>query len=211
MNLRKRDLYSGAYNTVFVHIPKTAGQSIERVFVEKHGLTWQTRAPLLLRKKAEGERGPMRLAHLFASEYVAFGYLTPERFARAFKFTVVRHPYDRAISEFRYLNRNRHESMEAFQRELRGHDLIRHLAPQAAFIFDEAGNQLVDHIARFERLADEFARLSERIFGHSMPLPHVNKSGPATDADVFDFETRQLIYKRYERDFDLFKYPVEPG
>jgi hypothetical protein len=37
---------------VFVHIPKCAGQSIESVFDNDAGLTWENRAPFLLRPNA---------------------------------------------------------------------------------------------------------------------------------------------------------------
>ena len=37
---------------VFVHMLKCTGQSIESVFVNDAGLTWEDRAPLLLRPNA---------------------------------------------------------------------------------------------------------------------------------------------------------------
>jgi hypothetical protein len=49
---------------VFVHIPKCAGQSIESVFVNDAGLTWEDRAPLLLRPNANNRVGLPFLAHL---------------------------------------------------------------------------------------------------------------------------------------------------
>ena len=85
-------MYSPKFKTIFVHIPKTGGQSIEHVFFAEHGLTWDTRAPLLMRVKEKGEQGPKRLAHLLAREYVEFGYVAAEDFAAGFKFTVVRNP-----------------------------------------------------------------------------------------------------------------------
>ena len=57
---------------VFVHIPKNAGQSIEHVFINLLELTWETRAPLLLRRNEHPELGPLRLAHLKAEEYVKY-------------------------------------------------------------------------------------------------------------------------------------------
>lgn len=112
-------MISHKFRTVFVHIPKTAGQSIETAFLNAHGLTWETRAPLLLRRNDDPAAGPPRLAHLFAREYVALGHVTPRDFDAYHKFSVVRHPYDRAVSAYNYIAdlpaavRRMHESSAA--------------------------------------------------------------------------------------------------
>src|SRR5262245_2591511 len=89
----KRKMISHAQRCVFVHIPKVAGQSVEHVFVGWNNLTWKKRAPLLLRPNDNPAKGPPRLAHLRAEEYVQFGYLPPEKFASYFKFSFVRNPW----------------------------------------------------------------------------------------------------------------------
>jgi site-specific recombinase len=68
------------YNSLFVHIPRTAGQSVEHFFLRLLGLCWQDRYRLLLRINQDPKRGPRRLAHLTASEYVSLGYLTASEF-----------------------------------------------------------------------------------------------------------------------------------
>jgi hypothetical protein len=44
------------YRCVFVHVPKSAGISIEHVFLGLLGLTWETRGPLLLRHNNDPRR-----------------------------------------------------------------------------------------------------------------------------------------------------------
>ena len=95
------------YKCVFVHIPKNAGQSIEHVFLNLLNLTWETRAPLLLRCNDRLELGPPRLAHLKADEYVRYNYLTQEMFNDYFKFSFVRNPWSRIISIYKYLGFNK--------------------------------------------------------------------------------------------------------
>lgn len=200
-------MYSDQFRALFVHIPKTAGQSVEQVFVARHRLDWNSREPLLLRRKLPDETGPAFLAHLYAHEYVPLGYVAADAFAAAFKFTVVRNPYDRALSELRYRDqRERTLRMDAFLRQLGTENPSRHVVPQARFILD-SDRVLVDRILRFETLAQDFAEVSERVFGERLELPHANKSVSKVPSDVFDADARAMIYKAYEEDFDLFRYP----
>jgi hypothetical protein len=204
-------MYSEKFKTLFVHIPKTGGQSIEHVFIAESGLTWDTRAPLLLRRKTKEEKGPNRLAHLFAREYVPFGYVTPEDFAASFKFAVVRNPYDRAISEYRYKIVDKPAARDLTFRDyvasLETGKLTRHDVPQSDFVLGESGAMMVDQVLRFENLAEDFADVSRRIFGRAIDLPYVNKSTGAVPADGADAGLRKMLHRFYERDFDLFKYP----
>jgi len=203
-------MYSARFKTIFVHIPKTGGQSIEHVFFAEHGLTWDTRAALLMRVKARGERGPKRLAHLLAREYVELGYVAAEDFAASFKFTVVRNPYDRAVSEYRYRHATKPSARKSFREYVQSLDrarLPRHNEPQADFVQDELGKPIVDRILRFETLSADFVEVSKEIFGRPIDLPHANKSTTDIPPEADDIELRRALYRKYERDFDLFKYP----
>ena len=75
-------MISHRHNVLFVHIPKCAGQAIELAFLRDLGLDWGQRQSLLLRKRAANESGPDRLAHLYAHEYVKFGYVTEVDFLK---------------------------------------------------------------------------------------------------------------------------------
>jgi hypothetical protein len=208
-------MLSERFKTIFVHIPKTGGQSIEHVFLEKHGLTWETRAPLLLRANDDPAKGPSRLAHLYAREYVACGYVSAGDFRSFFKFAVVRNPYTWIVSTYRFKKQKRRRPFDMSFREFveRGIDPDadargRHnLVPQATFVTDNDGNIIVDEVIRFEELPSAFPRVAERIFGETIALPHVNKSKSPDVTEDFDADLRRIVQMRYERDFDLFKYP----
>ena len=85
--------------------------------------------------------------------------------------------------------------------------LPRHNEPQADFVLDESGKLIVDKILRFETLAADFAEISKKIFGRAIALPHANKSTTDVPAEAGDIDLRRALYRKYERDFDLFKYP----
>jgi hypothetical protein len=200
-------MYSKLFNAIFVHIPKTGGQSVEHVFVEKHDLTWRTRGSLLLRKNRDAGQRPRHLAHLFACEYCDHGYVTPDTFASCFRFAAVRNPYDRALSEYRYRSQRGELPFSRFLRQLEISEVDRHLVPQAKFLTDATGKTMVDRIMRFESLASDFEQVSSALFGHPVQLPHINKSPQGIVQVDLNDDVRAVIYKRYERDFDLFGYP----
>ena len=95
-------MISHQHETIFIHIPKCAGTSIERVFLDDINVTWQNRGPLLLRKNENLEVGPPRLAHLTCNEYTKFHYISKKLFRKYFKFSICRNPYARTYSLYKY-------------------------------------------------------------------------------------------------------------
>jgi hypothetical protein len=168
------------YRCVFVHVPKTGGISVEHVFLRLVGLTWDTREPLLLRANDDPAKGPPRLAHLKSTEYVSCGYLSQEQFETYFKFSFVRNPWDRMVSEYKYRG---HPMRMSFKTWLLGHlpppgftDHYCHLVPQHEFIYDGEGRLLVDFVGRFESLQADFDAVCERLGIPRAFLPHENRS-----------------------------------
>jgi hypothetical protein len=168
------------FRCVFVHVPKTAGVSIEHVFLRLMGLTWETRAPLLLRANDDPRLGPPRLAHLTASEYLACGYLTPEQFRSYFKFSIVRNPWDRLVSEYKSRGYPVRIDFKTYLRDRLPApgwtDGYRHVIPQYDFVYGPDGRALVDFIGRYERLQADFDEVCARIGIAPTPLPRMNRS-----------------------------------
>lgn len=163
---------------LFIHIPKTAGQSVEHVFLALNGLSWATREALLLRANDDPAMGPPRLAHLTAGDYLRYGYLTPEQFQTYFKFAFVRNPWARMVSLYRHLSYG-----VAFRDFLMGEfrtrvwkEMYWFVRPQVEFIMSEDGDWLVDFVGRFENLQRDFDAICRQLGLPSTPLPHVNKA-----------------------------------
>ncbi len=168
------------HRCVFVHIPKTAGVSIEHVFLRLVGLTWENRAPLLLRPNDDPALGPPRLAHLTAHEYTACGHLTKAQFESYFTFSFVRNPWDRIVSEYKY---RRYPVTIDFKTYLFRHlpapgwtGPYRHVIPQYDFLYDDAGKLLVNFVGRYERLQADFDTVCARLGLPPTPLPRANRS-----------------------------------
>lgn len=228
-------MLSRKYKCIFVHIPKVAGQSIERVFLDLHGLSWEARAPLLLHPNDNPELGPPRLAHLKASEYVTCGHVTQEDFDTFFKFSFVRNPWSRLVSVYRYLGLAEDMPFKQFLVEEFAGDaaweprLFR--TPQYDFLFDVNNRMLVDYIGRFEDLQAGFNRVCESIGLSPITLPHANETGKERSAVYFlkqmvkqvspfhkifdehdhytkyyDNESIELVERLHARDLEAFGY-----
>jgi hypothetical protein len=231
-------MLSHHHKAIFVHIPKCAGQSVEIAFLRDLGLTWRTRAPLLLHPNDRAEFGPPRLAHLLAADYVRYHYVTDTIFQSYLKFAVVRNPWTRVVSLYCHLSRNisRNLTFRKFVLEwLAGQFANQHTAekfwfvrPQVDFVFAD-GKLLVDEIVRFERLPEEFDRIAARV-GLKTPLPHVNqrrcvgnkraklpfwwlhpkrRETPSQANAFYTSETAEMVGRLYAEDAVAFRYAFE--
>ncbi|MEL6554042.1 MAG: sulfotransferase family 2 domain-containing protein, partial [Cyanobacteria bacterium J06621_11] len=145
---------------IFVHIPKNAGQSVERCFIQYLDTSWKDKDSFLLTNNTDPRKGPARLAHLTASEYVSCGHVAPSQFENYFKFSFVRNPWAKLVSEYKW---RRYYTQWSFKDWINQgfptqDDGIhwRHVMPQYDYLYDTNGNCLVDFIGHFEQLKDDF-------------------------------------------------------
>lgn len=212
-------------NCLFVHIPKVAGQSMERVILDAVGLSWDRRGELLMRPNTDPGRGPPRLAHLTAGEYRSLAYVGEREWAAMYKFAFVRNPWDRLVSEFNFRTFARATSFREFVLErfptaadddyATGEDHYRHVLPQSQFIHAENGRCLVDFVGRFERLEADFAIACRRVGLADHGLQHTNRARMAANAprrahrhytDYYDADTREFVAGYYAADIANFDY-----
>ena len=200
---------------IFVHIPKVAGQSIESFFLDDQDLTWEQRAPLLLKPNSDPTLGPPRLAHLALVEYLTCGHISRELFDSYFKFTFVRNPWDRAVSLYYYITNGCCSFKEFIRLHLTNSEspLNYFTKPQSYYIFDPYNRVKVDFIGRFENLEVDFSCIKDQLGMNDMPLRHVNKSNarahsqrPRSYRDEYDLESREIITSLFKIDIEAFGY-----
>ena len=221
-----------AYRCLFVHIPKAAGQSIEQYFMNRLNLDWEKdRDQLLLGRNPDRSCGTEKLAHLSAEEYVRCGHVGPAEFESLFKFSFVRNPFERIVSEYRYRNYMRHRSFRDFvlnKLPPRGwDDQYRHVMPQFDMLHDAQGRLLVDFVGRFENLEADFAEVCRRLGLEGAELRHRNRSDKWTRKlrrrarnllywngennksgyrAFYDEETLEAVSQLYRKDIETFGY-----
>ena len=228
-------MISKAHRTIYVHIPKVAGQSIETMFLEDLNLDWSQRSELLLRKKTFSEKGPYRLAHLKASEYVELNYIKESKFQDYFKFSFVRNPYSRAYSFYKYLGYSKVITFNLFlSRVLEKRIKNKHFffILQSDYLYDNNNNLLIDFVGKFENLNEDIKVVIDKSNLKTESLPYVNKSKNKVKRSVskiiknplfltslktnnpifkdyreaYDKEATAIVNKLYKSDIENFEY-----
>ncbi|WP_257933238.1 sulfotransferase [Campylobacter lari] len=193
------------YKCIFIHVPKVAGSSIERVI-------YQTDRWLV--------------GHVKASDYVK---LDRDKFESYFSFGFVRNPYDRMVSAYHYLRRGggnlvdetwakeniyKYNSFEEFVLNLQNNDerikilSWMHFVPQYKYLCDNDKNILVNFIGKFEKLDEDFKKILN-ILKRKDNLVHVNKSQHGDYKDYYNYKTHKIIREIYKNDFEIFDYDLE--
>jgi len=214
-------LISHSHRFIFVHISKTAGSSMKRAL-----------APYCSQPPRVGLRKV--LSHLPVRENpykVAFRPHTTARWARLklsppvfdsyCRFTVVRNPFDRAVSNFHFVQQRPEHHTHAHVKDLTFDGyldfLLRrrwsHDPTQLARLVDGRGNLLCDPILKFENLDAEFRALWQRLGLDGEPaLPRRNTSRHAHYLEYYgERATRDKVVDLFGADFDAFGYDTEPG
>lgn len=198
------------YKFVFIHIPKTAGTSMGTALYKACGV--------------EGVYGGLDIHHDDLTEEILRDY---------FVFTVVRNPWDRMYSQYKY---RKFLHILPFEKAVynlddyftvhyskiptrpvipvnkisRAHmfDEFVHLPSQLEFLkgkYNDAINKVpyIDYYARFENLDEDWKVICEKIGIEHVPFPHKNKSRDEQTAFHTDYRS---VYSKETEEFIRKKY-----
>ena len=199
-DLRGRGVYAGWPNenqAIFIHLPKTAGTSISKAL------------------------GLPTSRHVPAEDYFVSN---PNKFARFFKFAIVRNPYDRLLSSYTFLRDGgmnpddmqfsqayvqpfesfEHFLIDGFTRSPETRAWV-HFRPQSTFICDARGRNQMDFTGRFESIAEDYAQIAARL-GKPGELPVVNRSSRGGYREAYTPVTIDIARRFYSADLETFGY-----
>jgi Sulfotransferase family len=193
---------------LFVHIPKTAGNSIQSALRD-----YSEDELVALRREQDGvERFGLRnpkykvKKHSTLAEYrTALG---DAEFGRLYKFTCVRNPWDRMVSYYFTPT----QKAEVWDRK-KFRKIISSALSVADYLRldkveeDPFGN--IDYIMRFENLADDFRIVCAALNISPTILPQYNRSNRDHYSKYYDDELRELVRVRFAAEIERFGYVFE--
>lgn len=190
------------FNSVFVHIPKTGGTSVEYFFLREMGLN--PPEPLNagtfykgLKHLGLGRKEDFPLQHLRAWELKK----RLLNYSQKYSFSLVRNPTDRFISELAW--KNLPITKKDLFEYLKG-DSYR-TQSQHSYLHSEDGTLLVNEVFKLENIGLLEETLSDR-FNIKVTLPHEQASSrPRIEKSLYDFIDRKMRCYR-KLDFESFDY-----
>jgi chondroitin 4-sulfotransferase 11 len=186
------------HKLIFIHIPKNAGISIEEALFGK------------------------KIGHKSILQFEAHN---EKKYDEYFKFTVVRNPFDRLVSAFHFLKKGginpvdkkwsdknlmNIDDFESFVYKLKDKKFAKkvlnqqHFRPQYKYLVTSKGTLNIDLIMKFENLSSDFVKLTDMINMKDKTLEHKNKSDRNSWEEYYDENSKELIHKLYQKDFELF-------
>jgi Sulfotransferase family len=193
---------------LFVHIPKTAGNSIQTALRD-----YSEDQLVALRKEQDGiERFGLRnpnynfKKHSTLAEYR--DALGNEQFRNLYKFTCVRNPWDRMVSYYFTPT----QSPETWDRK-KFRKMISKIVSVADYLRldqdDEDPFTNVDYIMRFENLAEDFRTVCGKVGISAATLPRYNRSNREHYSKYYDDELRELVRTQFAAEIERFGYTFE--
>ncbi len=205
-------LISDSHQFIFVHTRKAAGSSIretlEPVSIQKpNTIISKLRSRVFLI-----ENDYRKFAFRQHSDIMSVKNIMPkELFEVYFKFSFVRNPWKRLVSEYEFIKRRpdhgRHKKLikMTFNQYI-VYQAKRHDAHQIHMLADKNGKILMDFIGRFENLQEDWNFICDEIGIENKQLSHRKKAGKVNYSNYYNDENKKLVTKLWEKDIDAFGY-----
>ena len=225
-------MISHEHRCIFIHIPKCAGTSIESTLGHLEGHTGRGGqdhrtirmierpfpTPAIFSTGENCYEALRRIRHRFrrVANYRNHFSVTKEQFDSYFKFTIVRNPWARAFSWYENVMRDEiHMKTYGLTQRIGLKDFLRMhagkgmLRPQTYWLRSFRGSMPLDLIGRFEDLPATFRAVCESINLPEASLPHRLKGGRTDYVRAYDQASRDLAWRIYREEIDLFGYAFE--
>ncbi len=203
-------MLSTKHRFLFVHIPKTGGNSVQSVLEPYSDDSIVKATPY-----QDGiNRFEVRSARYRTAKHSTIADYRREygeaMLGQLFKFCCVRNPWERALSD--YFSPHRGPVMWDKQRFIQfvpaKVKFVKHFLTANTNETCDLSKALknIDFVMRFERLQTDFDAVCDKLAISRVALPHYNASGKAAFRDYYDEETIELVAKRFHEEIECFGY-----
>lgn len=209
--------------TIFIHIPKAGGTSIETVLCDFPLFRYQLVNKYNWYGNIKNDETKYELDHSTMAylkkncKYYDNSY---------FSFAIVRNPYARLVSEYHYCKYQysrfikKLDSFKDFVYELKDkfdyvlknkekdHLYVSHYLPQYLFTHNYRKVKIVNKIYKLENLNEEWTDICE-ILDIDKELVRTEKNASKFKynyEDYYDDELKNIVYMMYKDDFEVFNY-----
>ena len=179
---------------IFIHVSKTGGTSIEHALNPNVSLDYSNNSHTTGNTSFKDKHWS---ALRYKKEY-------PKEYESYFKFAFVRNPWDRLVSNYKWLVfiGKVHTSFEDW---IKNPTWGFNAYSYTKMLHDNNGN-MIDFVGKFENLQEDFNTVCNKIGLTQRELPHKNKTNHKHYTEYYSDETSQLVAERYAQDIERFGY-----
>ncbi len=216
------DMISIQKKFLFIHVPKTGGNSIQSILKE------YSEDEIVVNDNQDGverfgvvNRKYNVTKHATLTQYSEV--LEKDLFQDLFKCAVIRNPWDRMIS----LYFSPHRGKINWDRD-NFVNMIKQIKPLQYYIYDHSNSssgwlefifskkkkmdqpdQHIDYLLQFERLDDDFKKLCELLDIPFKELPVRNRSDHGHFMQYYDEKLKDIVGRKFKEEIDFFGYDFE--
>lgn len=215
-------MVSHKHKVIFMHISKCAGSSIESAFgIDIGDISGNNNENLF----GWNFKNSLFLQHATPQELIDNGLIDLKTWNSYYKFIIIRNPYDRAVSDYFWLQKetgvrdsffNFLEGKGKFEDVLTKKDSIKyrgdHLKKQIDYFSLNNQRIVYDRVLRFEELAIGLNQVIEDLsldYDFFKRKVNVNKKKVSHYSKFYNSKRKQKVNVIYKEDLDYFNYSLE--
>ena len=203
------------HNFLFIHIPKTGGNSIQKILEQ-----FSEDKIVKLYGFQDGEKrfsikNPVFPYHKHSTLREYKKLLPNEKYTPLLKFTVVRNPWERMVSLYFSPHAGRTKfNLKVFETVIQKAQTLEHFVDSRSWVEKIMGKNIlksseINRFIRFENLEQEFKVLCSELGLGNLPLAKLNASNKKDYQEYYTHHLKKIVANKFKNEIEFFKYRFE--